>query len=389
MQRLQQLDQIRGLAVLALILINIYAFALPPDYSHSLRLPGITAGSLDIWLYNLQTLFIKGRFITLFSVLFGVSLLLIVEKYGTDYLRRRLYWLVLLGALHGWFLWFGDILLWYALTGLWILKRNYFTLDSAQLWRKAIRFFLIGLILPLMLSILILLDSSGIAPDLADTETFAQQIALWTGPYWPQVVANLTHSLLVALLFAFSALWHTAALMLLGMALYKSQWFNTGYNMGMTFKLFFGSLLLSLSIVWLDQATDYLFSLNSILPWAYLAEVMMALAFASWLIQQRASQWPQRWLAPCGKLALTLYISQTVLMVLLFRVLRPEWFATLDRLQLTTIALLMLLLQLGFSQLYLRYYQQGPLEWCWRRLSQKPAQPDNTSSVTAKPADSN
>ena len=37
MQRMQQLDMIRGLAVLALLLMNIFAVAFPPDYAHSLQ----------------------------------------------------------------------------------------------------------------------------------------------------------------------------------------------------------------------------------------------------------------------------------------------------------------------------------------------------------------
>lgn len=111
MQRMQQLDIIRGLAVLALLLMNIFAFALPPDYAHSLQWTEIAPSSTDTVLYNIQTLFIKGRFISLFSILFGVGLYLIAEKYGVDYLKRRLYWLVLLGLIHGWLIWFGDILL--------------------------------------------------------------------------------------------------------------------------------------------------------------------------------------------------------------------------------------------------------------------------------------
>ena len=372
MQRMQQLDMIRGLAVLALLLMNIFAFAFPPDYAHSLQWTEIAPSSTDTLLYNIQTLFIKGRFISLFSILFGVGLYLIAEKYGADYLKRRLYWLLLLGLIHGWLIWFGDVLLWYALTGLFLLKRGYFQLTAAELWRKAIRFFCIGMIFPTLISLMYLFSAVAREVELANAEMVAQQIAIWTGSYLPQVIENLQLSAFMALAFVLGILWYTSALMLLGIALYKTHWFELGYSTKQTALLFCGSLALSCTVVWLDSLSHYMLTLNGILPWAYVAEVMMALSFASLLIKFRHAPWLQQWLAPCGRLALTLYLSQTLVMVLLFRVIKPEWFATLDRLQLLSIAIIMIGAQLLFSQLYTRYFQQGPVEWLWRRLSKRP-----------------
>lgn len=372
MPRMQQLDMIRGLAVLALILINVFAFALPPDYSHSLLGLTTNPSSIDILLYNIQTLFIKGRFITLFSLLFGVSLYLIINKYGAAYLKRRLYWLLLLGLLHGWLVWFGDILLWYALTGLFVLKLGYLQLNASQLWRKAALFFGIGQILPAVMSATYLF--SDVATDIKsiDAQALAQQIAIWTGPYLPQLWENLSLSFFMAIAFVFCLLWQASALMLIGIALYKTNWFELGYTTKHTTQLFSGALLLSGTVVWLDNITSYKLDLSTLLPWAYVAELMMALSFASLIIKYRQQAWLQQWLAPCGRLALTLYLSQTLVMVLLFRVLKPEWFGSLDRLQLLSIALILIAAQLLFSQFYSRYYQQGPMEWLWRKLSKRP-----------------
>lgn len=380
MARMQQLDMIRGLAVLALALMNIFAFALPPDYSHSLHWSYISPSSMDTLLYNIQTLFIKGRFIALFSLLFGVSLYLISKKYGTAYLKRRLYWLVLFGVLHGWLLWFGDILLWYALTGLFVLKFGYLQLSATQLWRKAALFFGIGLIFPAVMSAMYFISDG--ATDIAplDAKAVAQHIAIWTGPYLPQLWENLSLSLFTAFAFALCILWQTLALMLIGIALYKTNWFELGYTNKHTTQLFCGGLLLSVSVVWLDHTTSYMLDLSAVLPWAYIAELMMALSFASLIIKYRQHPLLQQWLAPCGRLALTLYLSQTLVMALLFRVIKPEWFSALDRLQLLSIACLLIMAQLLFSQLYSRYYQQGPMEWLWRQLSRRP--PSHTEQQT-------
>ncbi|MCC5450641.1 DUF418 domain-containing protein [Rheinheimera sp. UJ51] len=370
MSRLPQLDMIRGFAVLGLILMNIYAFALPPPYSHSLHWSeGVS--SLDTLLFSVQTLLLQGRFLTLFNLLFGVSLWLIYQRYGIAYVKRRLYWLALFGLLHGWLLWFGDILLWYALAGLFMLYRGYLALDSAALWRKARQFFVLGLLLPVFYAGYLWFDPTVITP--MDSDELLRQQQLWTGPYLAQVIENISFSGYYAISYLLSMFWYSLALMLSGIALFKTQWFQRGFSPVVTAGLFAVGLLLSASIVYLDYRTDYFYDLNTALPWSYLAEVLMALSFASALIHLKQQPLLQRWLIPCGRLAFSLYLTQTVLMVLLFRVLRPDWFASLDRLALTAIALGMIALQLLLSRWYLQRFQQGPLELLWRHLSKQPA----------------
>jgi uncharacterized membrane protein YeiB len=149
MSRIVALDVIRGLAILGILLLNIYSFSRPVDFSHSLLWTQAGYSALDELLYALQTLFFTGRFLTLFNLLFGVSLVLIADRYGLAYLRRRLQWLALFGLLHACLIWEGDILLWYALSGLIVLRLGYLSLSSEQLWRKGLILFGIGLIVPL------------------------------------------------------------------------------------------------------------------------------------------------------------------------------------------------------------------------------------------------
>lgn len=372
MQRLPQLDIIRGFAILGLLLMNIFAFAYPIDYAHTLIRHNADVSMLDTSLYNLQTLLISGRFLTLFNLLFGVSMLIILRQYGQQYLQRRLYWLCLFGVLHGVLLWSGDILLWYALAGLIVLRRGYLQLDSSALWRKAMKLFAYGLIIPLLYVVYLLLAQT--APDtLLTADMLRTQQQIWTGPYLDQVAEQLLYVLVMLLAFALSLYWLIAAVVLFGAALFKSGWFETGYNTTVTTMLFWLAFAISAVTVLLDWASGYSYSLNTALPWEQIAMLLMALAFASMLINRRENSWLQRWLAPCGKMAFTLYISQTLLMVLLFRVIRPDWFASLDRVALLGIAVSMIILQLGFCRWYLSHFNQGPLEWCWRTLSKKPA----------------
>ncbi len=373
-QRLIQLDIIRGLAILGILLVNIFAFASPPDYSHSLIWQQRING-LDVVLFNVQTVLFSGRFLTLFNLLFGVSLLLIAEKYGEDYLSRRLKWLAVFGLLHISFIWFGDILLWYALTGLLVLKRGYHKLDSAALWRKGALLFVISLILPLISSLYLLLAAPPPQQPLTAELLLAQQ-QLWTGPYLAQLTELLKLNLIMLVGFALSLYWLMAALMLFGMALYKSGWFSQGYSRRRTTLLFLAAFSISSCTALLDHLSGYGYDLAIMLPWAPISALLMALAFASAMINaghnHRLQHWLQRWLAPCGRMAFTLYLSQSLLMVLLFKIIMPDWFASLDRLSLLGIAVATIILQLLFCRYYLQHFTQGPLEWLWRRLSKQP-----------------
>jgi uncharacterized protein len=375
MQRLSQLDIIRGLAILGILLVNIFAFASPPDYSHSLIWqPGVS--TLDVVLFNVQTILFSGRFLTLFNLLFGVSLLLIIQKYGEDYLNRRLQWLAVFGLIHISFIWFGDILLWYALTGLLVVKQGYHKLDGAALWRKGARLFAVSLILPAIFSVYLLLDAPPPLQPLPTEELQAQQ-QLWTGPYLKQLLELLGHNLFMLAGFVLTLYWLMAALMLFGMALHKGGWFSQGYSPRKTLLLLLTSLFISGSTAVFDHLTGYGYDLGIALPWEQISALLMALAFASLLINARQKpglyHWLQRWLAPCGRMAFTLYLSQSLLMVLLFKVLKPDWFASLDRAALLGIAIATIMLQLLFCRWYLQHFNQGPLEWLWRRLSKKPS----------------
>ncbi|MBU1308425.1 MAG: DUF418 domain-containing protein [Gammaproteobacteria bacterium] len=372
MQRLPQLDIIRGFAVLGILLMNIFAFAYPIDYAHSLIWHEAGVSLVDTSLYNLQTLLISGRFLTLFNLLFGISMWLILQQYGQGYLQRRLYWLCLFGLVHGVFLWSGDILLWYALAGLIVLKQGYLQLDSSDLWRKAVRFFAYGLIMPLFYMVYLLWAQTEPLEALT-AETLAAQQQLWTGSYLEQLIQNAIYAVLMLIAFALTWYWLMAAIMLFGVSLYKSAWFDTGYSTAMTKTLFWLAFVISSVTVLLDHVSGYGYGLNTALPWEQLAMLLMALSFASVLIHRRDNAWLQRWLAPCGRMAFSLYIGQTLLMVLLFRVIRPDWFASLDRTALLGIASSMILLQLLCCRWYFSHFNQGPLEWCWRVLSKKPA----------------
>ncbi len=120
--RMLQLDVLRGLAILGILMVNAAAFAMPAEIlfvSPELSPLPFEPHDQRIW-WTMRTFF-EQKFINLFSLLFGVSLFLVGgerdDPVREPVLVRRLIWLAVFGSLHGALIWFGDILLHYAAIG--------------------------------------------------------------------------------------------------------------------------------------------------------------------------------------------------------------------------------------------------------------------------------
>lgn len=389
--RLLSLDLIRGVAILGILLLNIYAFAMPPEASMVLNWRQGQYSAVDMWLFQLENWLFLGRFLTLFSLLFGVSLYLLWQR-SPELLTRRLYWLMLLGALHLCFWWWGDILLTYAVTGWLLLRYGLLQLDVAGLWRTAHRFLAIAVALPLLGVLAVVFDPAGYTEDGFTLQELAQARADWTGSYSSQLLQLLEMAQSQLWMYLLHTGWFVAALMLYGMALYRGGWFFHGFSGRKTLALFLlGSGLSGLNAL-AHHLTDYRFSALVFNPLDLFACLLIALSYGSMLIRlankaankvlvngqpsrdllHRLSGWLLRWILPCGRLALSLYLLQSISMVLLFRFIAPHWFAELELWQLTAIALLAIVLQVLGCRLYLSFFKQGPAEWLWRKLTLAP-----------------
>ena len=123
--RIQTLDVLRGVAVLGILAVNAGAFALPMDAAMAPEQSPFPLSGSSAAAYWLVEVFFRQKFVTLFSMLFGVSIFLVGgerrDQARGRVLRRRLLWLGLFGLIHGLAFWYGDILLLYAWSGLFVM----------------------------------------------------------------------------------------------------------------------------------------------------------------------------------------------------------------------------------------------------------------------------
>ena len=374
-----QLDLIRGVAILGIVFLNVFGFAIPSWYSFDLHWHQQAISDLDLWLYDLQQLFLQGRFRTLLTLLFGVSLWLVANpsllENNADKIdrqpqvRRRYLGLALFGFCHISFFWTGDITLWYALSALLLLAFGFLKLPALSQWRLGITLILITVLFNYAVTWVTMFGDPSVNVGLSAEEILAEQ-EFQQGPIlaiWQQM---LSENLLGFAGFSFYLCWLNIGTMLLGISLYRQGFFQRGMKRWQEILL----LSIALSLDSFGLLADG--GQNFVNFWYDFSALLMALVFCSWLVKWCCICRLSLWLQLAGQMALSLYFLQTLLLLVWFRVLQPDWYANSERWQLLLLASGVTVFSLSFAVIWRNIFKSGPLEWCWRKFYQTPAKPE-------------
>ena len=403
-ERFATLDTVRGIAVMGILAMNILAFAMPfPAYVNPAAYGGDSGANLASWFASF--VLIDGKMRGLFSILFGASTLLVIERAtaagrggaGSHYVRM----LVLLGfgLVHFYFIWFGDVLALYALCGmiLYIFRNR----RPRVLVAWAVMFLTVSL---LFFSAVTLAAASAGTASLppgaqegaadarkevekevgATSPRIESDIALYRGPYAELVEYRLTKERFYPFASLMSFGWETIGLMLIGMALYKTgfltgaweparyrKWAITCFAIGVP-------PLVALAMVQLRSGFDAVTMFGAFLAYSMPFDVLLAIGWAAlviWWVKAGGATSLKASVAAAGRMAFTNYLATSVLMTALFYGWGFGLFGRLDRVVLWLPVLAMWGLMLAWSKPWLERYHYGPLEWLWRTLSRGRIQP--------------
>ncbi|HGW3974600.1 TPA: DUF418 domain-containing protein YeiB [Klebsiella pneumoniae] len=372
MERNVTLDFVRGVAILGILLLNISAFGLPkaaylnPAWSGSASLS-------DAWTWALLDLLAQVKFLTLFALLFGAGLQLLLPR-GKRWIQSRLTLLALLGFIHGLFFWDGDILLAYALVGLvsWRMVREAHHVKS--LFNTGVVLYLTGIAVLVLLGMI-----SGTAanrswvPDAANLQ-YEQYWKLHGGMEAVSNRADMLSDNLLALGAQYG--WQLAGMMLMGAALMRSGWLKGQFSLRHYRRtgvlLVAAGMAVNLPAIFAQWylAWDYRWCAFLLQAPRELSAPLQAIGYAAlaW------GYWPQLCrfrlvgaIACVGRMALTNYLLQTLICTTLFYHL--GLFMRFDRLQLLAFVPPIWAVNLLVSSLWLRRFRQGPVEWLWRQLT--------------------
>lgn len=382
--RIHSLDLIRGFAVLGILIMNITSFS---QISMAYMNPTIGAGleGYNQYFHGFNYIFADTRFMSIFSILFGAGVVLFTQRIEAKGRRvvalhyKRMFWLLIFGLIHAYFIWAGDILVAYAICGSLVFFFR----------KKSIRTLLIMTVILFLIPICLNYMTYYGMPEEALESTFAffypstEQIAAHTkimqGSYIEQMPLRIENALeLQTLVFMIDTFWRTSAMMLLGMILYRKGILSgdnsTAYYKNMIWVGFVPGLIISslgLNQVYSsDWSGAYVMNIGA--NYKFVSGLLMALGYIGlviWIYKKGIFKKLQNRLQATGRMAFTNYIGMSVICTLIFNGHGLGLFGTFDRLQQFLIVMGVWVIMLIISPKVLKKYQFGPLESMWRKLT--------------------
>ena len=405
--RLETLDVLRGFALLGILAMNVRIMAGPMGaYLYPLGLFEYAGANRTAYL--LTNTFFDLKMMGLFSMLFGASVLLYAAKSAGSVaaLRslwfRRMFWLLVIGLVHAYLIWSGDILVPYALCGmllLWWVRR--FSAPVLLAASSGVLLVGAGLAIAHGLTWESMTDADR-AQELEMMMPTAAQLAAQLDSMLASYAGVVAHRapfvwLFQTLIFATFFFWRCSGMMLLGMALYK--WgFLDGRRAASTYALVAAICLpVGLALAWYGaMALDrirYVMPERTITDlWNYTGAVLASVGYAALLIlavKRDVVRGLRRALATVGQMALSNYLLHSLLSSVLFLGWGFGLAGRLDYADQLYYVGAVWIAQLIASPLWLARYRFGPMEWLWRSLTYwkwQPIRRDTHPDVGSVPA---
>ena len=415
-ERITSLDMLRGVAILGILVMNVYAFAMPfIAYMNPYKMGGTEAWNIGTWIFT-HILFDQ-KFISIFAMLFGAGLVLMTEraesrgaKPARFYFRRQ-FWLVVIGALHAYFIWFGDILFAYALIGMLVYpfrKRRPRTLIIIACLLLPVALLLnlgnakmMELTMAKVAGIEVLLaqgeeldeEQQQILDDWEQQRTFSfptdedvqKEVDAYRGSYVDIVRfrAPLV-AMMQVFMVIFFGIWRIAPLMMIGMALMKLG-ILTGersadfYRRFMLVFYLFGLPLTVFSAADLHaHQFDQLHVMRGGGLANYFGSLLVALGhigLVMWIAKTGMLQRLMQRFAAVGRMALSNYLAHSIILTTVFYGYGLGLYGSVPRFWQMGFVAAVVALQLWWSPWWLERYRFGPVEWAWRSLTYWRKQP--------------
>lgn len=388
--RLPLLDAVRGTALGGILLANLTSFFGADMLTAAARAAQPAAALGQAVLFAVDWL-VEGKFYSVFSMLFGIGFALQAARArsrGDDigpFFRRRMAVLVLIGLTHMYLLWAGDILLLYGVMGLvlpWLWRRPLPTRLAAMAALFTVPFATHVMVwlsdgaldprAPFAAVGATLREAFGIA-SRTTLDLFARGSSLdywaWNTAYAvvrPGTYLQSGRPAKVLALFLLGAWLASTVLPRLAGSrrlLWRTAWL--GGTVGLLASAVYAAIkaearsTFELSGVGLVQTAAYTLGTTP------LALAYMAVATLAW--QQTAWQARLAWFVPLGRMALSVYLTQTLVQLLLFSSHGARLAGRLPIALLPVVALAILVTQQRVCVWWLARHEQGPVERLWRR----------------------
>ncbi|WP_440109255.1 DUF418 domain-containing protein [Paenibacillus sp. QZ-Y1] len=369
-ERVHFLDIVRGFAMLGIIIVNYFLIA------DSVK--GFEMSSDDV-VHNLVSWFAEGKFVTLFSFLFGVGFIIFMDRAAqrvespNKLFARRLSILLGFGVLHITLVWVGDILAFYAVIGFLLLA--FYNRSPKTMLRWIIVLIVVQFLSPVFMMLYNTINTAASEPNFADFALSSHNSGL---TYVESITARWADmGTMVA--SSFSTVYSMFLMFLLGMYFVKMELFKNMESKKQVWKkiwfistiaflitqssMMLGMLIPFQNLMWMEISsalgqngglTGSMFYLSTLaMLFLYVPKLRSALMIFT----------------KVGRMSLTCYLLHSIIGTIL---LLGYGFGLADHIQSAgtfMISLAVYLVLVIFSTLWLKRFKYGPMEWIWRKLT--------------------
>ena len=378
-ERLPLIDALRAFALFGILQVNIQSFVWGGAQPLGFLQPG--AHGADSAAYLLVATLVSTKFMALFAFLFGFGFVLQMRSLGSaQRYRKRLWFLLAVGLAHGCLMYFGDVLAMYALCGFILVL--YADVRPAKLAR-VLKWWWLAFVVVVggILGGAALLSSSAdgaVAVTEIPQEVLSQHSVYTTAGFADQIATRSQEYLVGLLAGTVFAGPMVISLFLLGALAARQGWLRHPERHPKVWRMASRIGAVGLVLATVGAVLMYLAQLES--PGGYdfigialtTASLTAMALYVACIVRYRHTPVVHRaihWLAPAGRMPLTNYLLQSVLMGGLLSGWGWGLGATLGRAELALLALGIALAQIMLSRVWIAHFTAGPMETLWRRAT--------------------
>lgn len=324
------------------------------------------------WFFN-HVLF-ERKFLSLFAILFGASLLMFFDSKGDaapTLHRRRSAVLIGLGILHAYLLWAGDILFIFGVCALAVVKLRHFSAHTLLV---------LGCLLYSVRPFIIFTVFGDVSPTTWNPPAgvIQNELNTYRGSWVEQLGARAEEAMRAQTIeFALFTFWRISGLMVFGMALYKLDIISNVRSAQFYRRLFVASGMVGITVtlagVWYITANGWTADAGRtwrlmtyvgapILATSYVAATMLVVRYAPY-------SYITDGFAAVGRTALSNYLFQTLLLATIFYGHGLGLFGHVSRIEQAGLILLIWSIHLILSVAWMNRYRFGPVGWALRCLT--------------------
>jgi uncharacterized protein len=381
--RIISMDVLRGVAVLGILIMNIQSFSMiSAAYINPNAYGDLIGVNKTVWIVS--HVLADQKFLSIFSMLFGAGIILFsenVEKKGLipgRFYFRRLFWLFIIGMIHAYVFWHGDILVAYAVCGAlaylfrrlspWVLL----AIGLIVFFVPSFNYWLFGRSMEMWPPEAVSSLSNTWAPD---SDAIGNEISALRGGILEQLSWRIPEAFkMQTFVFLISYGWRAFAMMRIGMSFLKLGILSGRLNKKTYLVL--ATITLPPGVFLILNGVDKNFAAGWTVEysmffgwqWNYIGSLFVAIAYVA-IVMFLSKVIKLNLLAKVGKLAFTNYLLMTLICTTLFYGHGFGWFGSVERKEQLTIVLSIWAVLLLFSNYWLLWYNFGPLEWLWRYLT--------------------